>query len=342
MESLRFKDYLNDYLDINNISKKDFSMRIGISQKHLIDILSGERDMSLNIIKNISLVMNISPEYIIGIELNYKLENEIRDYLKSQHITEQEFLERFNYKYLIKENYFEFIDKYNKMDIIKDILKFLRVSSPDKIYELSHNVYLKSKNDRPELLLLWLEKCYKETLKQSVEKYDKGNIAHLVSYILKCAKGGVFDEEKLIKEFNKCGIYLVIGYDIPGSKVRGAFKVHKEAPAIYLTLKHKRIADVYFALLHELAHCKTDYNRAKNVSLISYEIENDEIEKRADEQAFNWMVDDVYYDSIKENDSYDVASEKIYPKSFVLYRLAHDKKIDYKDAKYQKYNTLIK
>ena len=46
MERFRFKDYLIDYLDYYHISKKDFASRIGISQKHLIDILSGKCDIA--------------------------------------------------------------------------------------------------------------------------------------------------------------------------------------------------------------------------------------------------------------------------------------------------------
>ena len=41
MAKIRFKDYLIDYLDYNNITNKEFANRIGITPKHLIDILSG-------------------------------------------------------------------------------------------------------------------------------------------------------------------------------------------------------------------------------------------------------------------------------------------------------------
>ena len=43
MERIRFKDYLIDYLEYNNITNKDFANRIDITPKHLIDILSGQK-----------------------------------------------------------------------------------------------------------------------------------------------------------------------------------------------------------------------------------------------------------------------------------------------------------
>lgn len=338
MEKIRFKDYLIDYLEYNNITNKDFANRIGITPKHLIDILSGNRDLSSQIIDNISIVTNIPVDYIYKMESNYKFEKEIDDYLSENNITETQYLNKYQYKYLKETNFLDFIDRDNKLEVIKDILKFLRVSTPQKVDEIDKAAYYKSNNDKPELLLLWLEKCYRETLKQHVNEYDKNNIDTLVNYINECAFNNVFNEENLIKTFNDNGIFLVIQDDIPGSKIRGAFKVHRGIPAIYLTHKHKRIADVYFALLHELAHCKSDYNKAQSTSLISYD---NEVEELADNQAYNWMVDNKYYREICCNSSYDIECETKFPKCFIVYRLALDKYIKYGSKQYQNNNIII-
>lgn len=109
-----------------------------------------------------------------------------------------------------------------------------------------------------------------------------------------------------------------------------------------MTHKHKRIADIYFALLHELAHCKTDFNKAQATSLISYESSIDECEQRADHQAYNWMVDDQYYNDTCCKSEYNINMENYYPKCFVLYRFAKDKIIKYECKEYQKYNILLK
>ena len=152
------------------------------------------------------------------------------------------------------------------------------------------------------------------------------------------AKDNKFDEEELIRVFNENGVYLVIEDDIPGSKIRGAFKVHKDVPAIYITRKYKRIADVYFALFHELAHLKSDYNSAKARNFVSYE---DETEDKADMVAYKWMVDDEYYNKVCKKTNYSIENENKYPKSFVVYRLAQDHLLSYKSKIYQKYNFLL-
>lgn len=343
MSNIRFKDYLKDYLEYNNITNKDFANRIGITPKHLIDILSGERDLSSNIIESISIITNIPMDYIYKIESNYRMERKILEYLNREKLTLTEYLKKYEYKYLIKNKFIEFIDKDDNMEIAKDILKFLRVTEPETVFSIDSTAYYKSKNDKPELLLLWLEKCYRKIINQNVGIYKKENIDGIINYIRECAKSGVFDEEKLTETMNENGIYFTMQEDIPGSKIRGAFKVHRDIPAIYLTYKHKRIADIYFALLHELAHCKSDFNKAKGTCLVSSQ--NDEntadVEDKADIQAYNWMVEEKYYNNVCKSINYDINEETEYPKSFVLYRLAHDREIEYRDSDYQKYNFII-
>lgn len=341
MSKIRFKDYLKDYLELNNITNKDFALRLGITQKHLIDILSGKEDLSSSTISKISIVTNIPESFIYGVESNYKMEYNIEDYLETHELTISTFLNKFSYKFLIKSEFMPFTDKEDKIEIVKDILKYLRVPKIEKIYELDNGILYKSKNDKPELLALWLEKCYKETLKQDIVKYSKENITLLIEKIKKYAIENKFVEKDLICDFNKLGIYLVIEDDIPGSKIRGAFKVHKDKPAIYLTKKHKRIADIYFALLHELAHCKSDFNKAKASSFVSFDNEKNSLESKADKTAFEWMVDDDYYFNVVLKPGYNIYSEKTYPKSFIVYRLANDGKIKYESDEYQFLNITI-
>ena len=55
-----------------------------------------------------------------------------------------------------------------------------------------------------------------------------------------------------------------------------------------ITTKYNRYADVDFALLHELAQCKSDFNRAKKGSIISFEDNKVEVKKvETKEQSFH-------------------------------------------------------
>ena len=337
----KFGTKLDEFLKFNNISVKEFAERIGTSPKNLNDILKGNVELSQNMIYNISFITEIPVSYIENVESNYKLDKTIDEYLKNNNITISQYINKFNYKEFSKKYDYKFSDERNPYSVAKGLLRYLRITNPEILYKSDNTIFYKSSNDKPELLALWLEHCYKVVIEQKVSEYNKNNISNLVNYIREEAKKNIFDKKAIIKEFNKNGIYLAVEEDLSGSKIRGAFKVLNNKPAIYITGKHKRFADAYFALLHELAHCKSDFNRAKNGGIVSSvdDVSTEEYELKADATAFNWMVEDSYYNSIKDNpdsvNSFDVI------KSFYVYRLAHDGKINYSSKLYQDNNKLI-
>lgn len=337
----KFGCELKKFLEFENISVKEFASRIDTTPKNLIDILKGNIELSQNMIYNISFITEIPVSYIENVEKNYKLDKEINSLLKEKDLTIRNYINLFNYKEFSKQYNFEFTDERDDYFIAKDILRYLRISNPKALYTEDNSIFYKSNNKKVELLSLWLERCYRIVKEQKVLEYKKENIDTLVEYIRKCAKENIFDESGLIEEFNKNGIYLAIENDLSGSKIRGAFRVLGNIPAIYITKKHKRYADIYFALLHELAHCKSDYNRAKNGSIVSYvDDENvEDYELKADKTAYNWMVEDKLYNQVKG--MYINIHELDIIKSFFVYRLANDKIIKYSSKIYQENNKII-
>lgn len=337
----KFGRELGEFLEYKNISIKEFADRINTTSKNLIDIIKGNVELSQNMIYNISFITGIPVSYIENTEQNYKMDKVIQNYLDENHLSIRNYINRFSYKELADEYHVKYRDARNDYAIAKDILKYLRITNPNSLTKENNVIFYKSKNDKPELLALWLERSNRIIADQKVEKYTKENINKLVEFIRMEASNQSFDENKLIMEFNKNGIFLAIQDDLKGTKVRGAFKVLNDKPAIYITRKHKRYADIYFALLHELAHCKSDYNRAKSGSIITMldDKETEDYEIKADMQALDWMVPSKIYDIIKIN--YKNIEELDVVKSFFVYRLARDKIIKYSDSLYQKYNPLV-
>lgn len=335
----KFGIELGRFLEYFNISIKEFAERIDTTPKNLIDIIEGRISLSFNMICNISFISEISVDYIINVEESFKIDNYIDKYIKEENITLKEYLNRFNYKELMNKYNLSYRNIRNDYAILEDIFKYLRITNPTSIYKENNYIFYKSNNDKPELLALWLERCYKVVQNQKLKNYHNNNIKELVEFVKKEARTNSFDKEKLIKKFNDSGIFLAIEPDLKGSKIRGAFRVLNNCPAIYLTTKHKRYADIYFALLHELAHCKSDFNRAKKGSIISFDdsTEKEDYELKADKTAFNWMVDEKKYAKIKEN----IKDFKGEVPSFVVYRLAYDKYIKYNSDLYQKNNKIV-
>lgn len=337
----KFGKELEEFLEFKNISIKEFADRINTTSKNLIDIIKGNIELSQNMIYNISFITGIPVSYIENTEQNYKMDKIITNYLNNNQLTIRKYINKFNYKELSEKYELKYRDSKNDYAIAKDILKYLRITNPESLTKENNVIFYKSKNDKPELLALWLERCNRIIEKEKIAQYNKDNIIKLVNFIKKEASNNSFDKETLIKEFNQNGIYLAIEDDLKGTKVRGAFRVLNDKPAIYITKKHKRYADIYFALLHELAHCKSDFNRAKSGSIITMldEKETEDYEIKADIQALDWMVPNKFYEENKIK-YYDIDNLDVI-KSFFVYRLAKDNIINYSDELYQKFNPVI-
>ena len=331
---------LGELLEYQNISINDFASRIGITPKNLIDIINGKAPLSFNTICNIAFISEVPVSYICNVEESFKICKNIDNYLQNNNLTIRSFINKFNYKELKDKYNVTYKNERNDYSIAESILKYLRVVDPVTITNENNHIFYKSKNDKPELLALWLERCYRSVQQQDISEYKKDNINTIVEFIKEEANNLSFNKEKLVKVFNDNGIFLAIEEDLTGSKIRGAFRVLNDKPAIYITTKHKRYADIYFALLHELAHCKSDFNRAKSGSIISLEnsTSEEDYEKKADDTAYNWMVNQKDYEQLKSTLAID---DCVYPACFVVYRLAKDNILNYNSEIYQKYNSLI-
>ncbi|WP_240843028.1 transcriptional regulator [Acidaminobacter sp. JC074] len=345
-----FADYLIDYLEFENISHNEFAKHLDINPSQLSMILNKKRKLSFDLMKKISMITPFTIEEIVKVESTYDIEKKIEEAFHKHNDTYKAYIKRYKYKQL--EDYDEDIilkDIDNELQVVKDIMAYLRISSP--FINKVDNVLFKSKHDKTELVNIWLEKCFRETKKQEIEEYTPNSINEIVKNIIQFAKRGIFNRDELTKLFNDNGIFLSIIEDLPGSKIRGAFKVLDTKPAIYITLKHKRPADVYFALLHELAHCKTDFNSAKSKSFISFEDnvlkEIPLAEKLADQKAFDWMINEMVFNEIEkvytDEKFYNIINHYDIPEMFLVYRLAISKNVDFNfnNKLYQKHNHVF-
>ena len=113
-----------------------------------------------------------------------------------------------------------------------------------------------------------------------------------------------FNSDRLIKLFNKHGIYLVIEDALEGTKIRGCMMVKGTNPAIYLTKYFKELSSLYYTLYHELCHIKSEYNKAKSKVILN---DDEQDEKKCDDFALEQMIPKHIWKTILDN--YDKKDE---------------------------------
>lgn len=328
-----FGSMLKDYLEYHKISQSDFAERLGITQKHINNILNENADISEDLMIAISLITDIDINLITFVETKKKLYN----YLNNRFSNEREineFLSSFYIKEMEKMNWITLNDKTSYLQNAYDLLKYLNVRDFN-IYEKysKEKIFFKKYDDSNlKKVFLWIKRCDSLIGKKNVSSYNSSNIALLLDDLNK-ERNKPFDKSSLIKIFNKHGLYLVIEDALKGTKIRGCTKVVGDNPAIYMTCYLKEKSSFYFALYHELGHVKSDYNKAKSKVIIDGD---DSLEKRADLFAVNQMIDEKTYKLILENfgDKEKICNENNIPLCFLYSKLAHDKIIKYTDKLY--------
>lgn len=328
-----FGTILKRYLEYNKITQTNFASRLGISTKHMNEIINGNTNVSPELMIAISLLTDIDIKVIMLSEQRKEMHN----YLYNRFKTEKEikkFLDSFYINEMDKKNWLILRNKDSLEQNAIDLLKFMKIRNFD-IYEKYFNskiMYKKKDDANQKKIFLWINRCDNLTNGVEVPPYLSSKLDELFTEI-KIESNKSFNKDKLIQILNKYGIILCINDALDGTKVRGCSFVKGKTPVIYLTTYFKEKSSLYFTLYHELYHIKKDYNKLINKIYIDNE---DDEEKEADLFALNKMIDiNIWNEIINNLSNVDSLCKKYdIPKCFVYTRLAYEKIIKYNSKEY--------
>lgn len=326
-----FGSILNDYLEYHKIIQTDFADRLGISKKHMNEIINGNTKLSEDLMIAISLLTDIDINLIFLVEFK----KDIHNYLYSKFPSEKEIKEFLNSFYINEMNKRKWLVLKDKSSVVQnsiDLLNFMKVKNFD-VYKnyVNKKILFKKRNDANiRKIYLWIRYCDNLIENTSVCEYSSKRLDDLF-IDLKKESLKPFNKDRLINLLNSYGIILCIADALTGTRVRGCSMVKGNNPVIYLTTYFKEKSSLYFTLYHELCHIKTNYNK-----LISKIIIEDDMEKEADEFALNKMIDKKIWNEIMNNlDKKDeICKKNNIPFSFMYSRLAYEKYISYNSKEY--------
>ena len=328
---ISFGDVLQDYLEYYKITQTDFADRLGISHKHMNEIINGNTRLSQELMIAISLLTNIDVNYIFLVEQK----RELYDYLYKRFNNEKDikkFLNSFHINEMSKKKWIKLKDKTSVVQNALDLLYFMKLKDFDIYDEYVNKRILYKKSDSADLnkIYLWLRHCDNLVCDISVEKYSSKNLDKLFDE-LNAESLKKFNKDRIIKILNNYGIILCVEDALDGTKIRGCSMVKKDTPVIYLTTYFKEKASFYFTLYHELYHIKSDYNKLINKANI-----DDLNEDKADMFALDKMINSkTWLDILKDfkNNNIDLSKYNI-SKSFIYSRLAYEGHIEYNSKLY--------
>jgi len=326
---------IKEYLSESGISQKELSARLGISEKHISNLLNGKSRLTEEVAIKLEMIFKKIPaSYWLNMEAKYReyiAREEENDRLLNSDL--EKIAKRFKFKEIFKGLDWSLLKQANEM------LKLLKISDFSNFEATYSNMPVNFMEDGGELesIAIWLNLCEQEVEIQNQDitgvKYNVKNLEKDLYLFKKLAYNPQLDISlnSCRKLCNELGIYLVICEAITNSKVRGALTTYNDHPTIYLSGRYRSHDHVWFAFIHEKGHLLKHYSDKE--TLISYdetEIPMNWKEDEANKFSRDYFIDPMDYN--KYIDKKDFSSRTI--ESFavdqgvlpgiVVARLQHD------------------
>lgn len=151
-----FGKYLKDYLEYSNISQTEFAMRMGITQKHMNEILNGKTNITLEMAANIERLTGIKSSFIISVENSRILKESIlKEYGNLQHIKE-EIIKKYYINELKKRKWIKFKDRDRRITNMYRLIRFFKVKDFEVVPKLEEQVLFKKSGNDFNKIALWI------------------------------------------------------------------------------------------------------------------------------------------------------------------------------------------
>ena len=141
----------------------------------------------------------------------------------------------------------------------------------------------------------WLLQAARMARRTSVRSYDKTRIELTMASLRKLAKAPE-NSAKVPIFLAQEGVRLLVVEDLPGTRIDGAaffLDEDKSKPVVVLSLRLDRMESVWHTLFHELRHIANEDPLSLDLNIVGEGKERlvSSMEKRADDEAADWLVD---------------------------------------------------
>lgn len=318
-------------MDQMNLSKKDLVPYMGSLPK-VSEVLSRKRPLSLSMIRKLHSGLGISADILISgsdeVDLDLATDPHY-DYLK---FPLQEMLDR---------GYFDGFkgDIKHVKEYAEDLVrKFMRGIQGNSINPALLRAPLHQNASRlmdEYALLIWRIAVLKKARSQKPSAtYVEGSIT--TEWMRDLAKLSRFDKgPRLAQEFlADIGIVLVVEEHFKKTYLDGAAMLDNEMPVVALTLRHDRLDNFWFALIHELVHIQKHLKKDSSDVFIADNLDDktrtSSQEKEADQGAKEALIPMSEWNNsaVKDTPTYESAIElanklRIHP-AIVAGRVRHE------------------
>ncbi|SFR36854.1 HTH-type transcriptional regulator / antitoxin HigA [Robiginitalea myxolifaciens] len=307
-------EVLNKLMLERDLTQRELAANIDVSHTVLNSIIKGNRNINISLALSLEAANFRKASYWMDLQLKYSLAEAKKD---SELVKKNHAIRIWN----------ELDDEWVPISYLKKHVESL--NTPDDldklfdIYGVADEIELKKKISNYPLKLFRKSSKFEEK-KTNVIAWSA--LAEFKARNMKVCSFKVSDEDKLISSLNRCfyknrntlkettkilsdfGIKFAILDRPPKTPVEGKSFMSEGNPAIFMSLKYKRLDNFAFGLLHELGHVYRHLvtDKFKEHNFFTGNSELAKLEREADLFAQNKLIpEDLWLDFYLENEEFN-------------------------------------
>lgn len=305
-------ELLKDELDARDIKQNEFALEIDVKPSFLNEVIKKKRPITADLAIVLEQSLGIQADYWMNFQSQYEID---KARLKAKNQNRMANIERWStIKEVVPVKYFKklgYLDG-SLEDNINAIKKIYDVSSIDELvdkyanhkaqtlYRKSQKLSIDEKN-----MFAWDTIVKYEAKHQKVNRFKAENLSSLIKSLQEI----FFENDNVISrvkaKLNQYGIKLVLIQKFEKTPIDGISFWSEHNPAIGLTLRHKRIDNFAFTILHEIGHIELHLLKHKEKVFIDIlnNTTKDRFENEADEYAKAALIPEENWKELMLNHS---------------------------------------
>ncbi len=280
--------YIKDFLDQRNWTQNDLALILGWQPQDVSNLMNRRKKFTAEVAQQLADTFNNLPEFWMQVEGEYWTNIETKIALLQVSSSEtikkrSELLTNFPTKEMQKRGWVSKTDDLEQLAL--EINKLM--ARGQKVEDSTAFKRTVKEQDLNVAEKLWLYRAIALAEILPVEKYDDKKLDSLFSLLRKAAKSSKA-VHKVAELLQRYGIRFIVVQPLKNAKIDGAaFWLDENSPVIALSIRFDNIGSFWFALFHELIHIK--YRDGFSLDNLQNS-PTDEIEKRANKEAANYLV----------------------------------------------------
>ena len=324
---------INDFLKANNMTQTELAKRMGMSKKHINQLVKGKTTITPDTAIKLEKVFSPMADFWLNLEANFRTaQARLNGNLKKE---EKEIAEKIPYSKMASFGWVKKAD--NLADKVDNLRNFFRVSSLNSIDSVYGATFRTSKQDKvsPWALAAWLERGESLVREKEISPFSSDKLKSCLPQLRNLTQKEPMDfYEDLVNKLADCGIAFVLVPFLPKTYAQGAVKwLSPKLVMVQMSLRYKFANIFWFSFFHEIGHILL---HGKKETYIEFDLEDrEEIEDEADEFAAKTLIPEEKFNyflqqkDFSENAIIRFAGDLGIDPGIVVGRLQYEGIIDY-------------